>query len=442
MKNSTLYRCMFAVLLLTGCGKDKEGNLTIPGTDHDKLTEEATMKADDIATEAELEDVSERKTEIHEDASYANDKFAMAYAMYEDYCSENEIGSLTLIRLDADDCYDLLYMKDSVYHVISFKEDGLEKVELTPNGDSIYAFGQYEGFFSEREWCNTFYEFEYVEGKNLIRYHEETSECTRIDHYINLSTLEEELRTEIKYVDCMDDEGEAVGSQMYMVMSKEGTEIDYDAFYDELGSHSYHDLEPAIVTFSSVSDAYLHRIGLEEGVDETAIYEAFINHEIKARGNVEKASDCYDEIFNYIGFYIPDNEEDEEALWYDYDYDFNEDGINDLYVSGFGFQELYTVMDGELVLACDGSGTAAVLNFYTHNGDYYATTTDTTHGGRQEWRFRRFDGCFRAIDLFDLDAYYWEYIYFSEDADCFYRGNKVTVDEFKTLIADWTDYEE
>ncbi len=406
--------------------------------------DESSKKESSKKESSQKESSNEEKVSdlIHKEASFAEDEYAKAYDAYESYVEKNKINSVALIDLNGVGPLEAVYIKGLQYHVITMEGNDVREVTL-------YEDGKYPSVFCrsftglERAEGNTFNEFQYVPGKNMIRYRMKMTDkvldydsyqfdfefMDSCDYYVDLYTMEEVFRTELIKKNYS---GQGTGD--YMNMYHGDTVLSFTKFSEGLNETEFSELRTCSVFYSSVSEAYEKRNS--DSVNELNIYNDFINGNVKARFGVKSETDIYSEIFDYmtIDEFLEDRYIMEDYIC-SYENDWNMDGIKDLELWDYECRYLFTVMDGELVYLCSGDGTARQYSFAEHNDEGYGVYSDVTHSGRTTHQFARYDKCFRINDFFELNEFYWDDD--EENAFCIYRDEIIDTEDLYDFQTEW-----
>lgn len=123
--------------------------------------------------------------------------------------------------------------------------------------------------------------------------------------------------------------------------------------------------------------------------------------------------------------------------WYSYTVgeriDLDNDGEPEQIVDGpYGGIYLDARDTGVYVLAA-GDGTAVSLSYTNFDGAFWIVYSDTMHGGRQVYRFIRYDGGGSIADEFELNVEYGESAGYDENSVFTYRGEEISMTEYEAL---------
>lgn len=113
--------------------------------------------------------------------------------------------------------------------------------------------------------------------------------------------------------------------------------------------------------------------------------------------------------------------------------DLDNDGENELILSGpYGGMYL-DVLNGKIVVFAQGAGTADLLSYVYYEDAYWVVNRDTTHSGRQFYTFTQYSGSDTIVDSFDLNAEYWDQQEYDENSEFTYRGNSISMEEYEEI---------
>ena len=169
----------------------------------------------------------------------------------------------------------------------------------------------------------------------------------------------------------------------------------------------------------------------EAADDSQNLYERFLNDEIEAICINEDGSEW---TFKYSE--LPHDPEEWDSYFVsDEKADLDNDGEDELIVTGpYGGMYLDERDDKVYVLA-QGEGTAGELSYVKYEGKTYIVHRDTSHGGRQIYILDCYNGKGEVEDSFTLSAEYWENENdtYDENSDFTFRDEKISMDEFEKL---------
>lgn len=122
--------------------------------------------------------------------------------------------------------------------------------------------------------------------------------------------------------------------------------------------------------------------------------------------------------------------------------DADNDGMEELVLYSIYFcpMEILDVENDELVILCEGEGTAAYMFVATVDGEKWICHCDIFHGGRQMYNFKKYEGYGNVVDEFDLNAEYWENDIdaYDENSTFTYRDEAITMEEYEALVEKYT----
>ena len=170
---------------------------------------------------------------------------------------------------------------------------------------------------------------------------------------------------------------------------------------------------------------------VEEVLDSKAAFRMFLNNEIPAS------------VFNK-DMLFSDIRKEYETEGYEYR-DVDNDGEDEMLIhSELSFYPVMVldVVDGDIRYLCSGDGTAQYLTFYDHEGVTLACYSDTSHQGRQVYDFVQYKGP-DIVDEFMLSVEYWDNPkdWYDENSDFKYRDKEITMEEYESLLKDYTGIE-
>lgn len=337
---------------------------------------------------------------------------------YNDLAVRENDKRVALIYLDEDSIPELLVLKDGEYRVYSF--DGYEIKQAVMSNTEIKAnsYGPIHNFEESR--YQTFYWFEYVPYKGLIRVHGGDDQ-ERHDYYLKYTDGLFETELEAKSID-----------YAWHTYNAE-KEIENDVFLSQLSDLGYDKLIPCSYLYENVEAAY-ENIGATS--DTKIMLNDFVSGKIDALDYVKEMGDVPEKSFvmrSYEDFF-DDITEGEEA-WGSAEYmDFDNDGEEELIIHGYAGACLFFDVIGDTVYKVLKTGsTTDVAYIAVFKGKRVIVRTDLTHAGRQSYRIMEFDSCCCLTDWFRLYAEYDGTEYSDEDM-FMYRNNEISMDEFETVL--------
>ena len=188
--------------------------------------------------------------------------------------------------------------------------------------------------------------------------------------------------------------------------------------------------EPALgVDVESINESSTE----EKAVDgnSTDDYDKFLAGEISAVGVFEGSE--YEIWFNELP---QDPEEWDSYSVSDEKVDLDNDGEDELILNGPYGGMYIDARDGGVYVLAQGEGTAGELGYVVYEGKTYITHRDVSHGGRQVYWFDQYNGTGEVVDSFELSAEYCtiENAQYDSDSDFTFRGEKITMDEYESLL--------
>lgn len=332
---------------------------------------------------------------------------------YNDFFVAENAQRASLLYLDEDSIPELLLLKDGEYRLYFFDGSEVKAIDM-PNAEIIAsAYGpQYD--FQEQEY-ETFYWFEYVPYKGLIRVHN-GADGERHDYY--LKYVNGSFITEL---------GTESSNYTWHTFDAEN-EIENDGFLIQLSDLGYDQLIPCNYLYDNVAVAY-ENIGAVS--DTKKVLDDFVNGKVDALDYVTEISDIPEDSFvmkSYKDYF--DEITAGEDFWGSEEYvDFDNDGEDELIIHGYAGSCLFFDVIGDTVYkVLRTSSTTDVAYVAEFNGKRVVVRTDLTHRGRQSYRIMEFDPCCGLVDWINLYAEY-------EGSDYFeYRNNEITRDEFEDIV--------
>lgn len=299
-----------------------------------------------------------------------------------------------------------------------FDGSGAKRIPLPEAGMKAHAYGKRYSIESTEEEP-TFYWFEYVPLKGLVRIHGGEAEKRR-DYYLSYEDgiLSVELET--------DDEG-----YTWNTYDAEGT-IPNEEFSDRLMKKGYDSLICCAYLYGDVETAY-ENIGRIP--DTRKALEDFTDGKKDAAEYVESRCEAPEQGFAERSF-ADINEEITagEPWWEGMEYtDFDNDGEDELIMYGYAGARLYFDVVGDTVYkVLETVSTTDVSYVAETEGKRVVVRTDLTHRGRQYYRVMTYDGCCCLTDWFTLSVDYEGEDYGSGDRFA-YRNRAISMEEFETI---------
>ncbi len=167
------------------------------------------------------------------------------------------------------------------------------------------------------------------------------------------------------------------------------------------------------------------------------LFKAFIDDEIPA---IRKSEDGTEDTFMYSD--LPhDPEEWDNVTVSDERVDLDNDGENELILTGANGGMYLDARDGKVYVLAEGDGTAFRLGHAEYEGSTYVVHSDTTHGGRQAYTLDKYNGKGEIEDSFQLAAMYWdnEYDLYDHDSEFIFRDKNITMEEYEALAKEILD---
>ena len=160
------------------------------------------------------------------------------------------------------------------------------------------------------------------------------------------------------------------------------------------------------------------------------LYQAFINDEIPA---IRIWEDGTEDTFMYSD--LPHDGEWDNVTVSDKKVDLDNDGENELILTGANGGMYLDARDGKVYVLAEGEGTALYLCYAEHEGSIYVVHCDTIHSGRCAYNFDRYNGKGEIEDSFQLAALYWdsESGSYDENSKFICRDENITMEEYEAL---------
>ena len=119
--------------------------------------------------------------------------------------------------------------------------------------------------------------------------------------------------------------------------------------------------------------------------------------------------------------------------------DLDNDGENELILTGMYGGMILDARNGKISVLTEGMGTAGVLCYGYYEGKYVICHKDTSHAGRQEYRFTVYEGGDMVVESFSLTADYWDAPdpnRYSEDSTFKFKGQEISMQEYERLLGE------
>ena len=361
-----------------------------------------------VSQESNQGDVSEKEPEF---LNKYNDIFILENAK-----------RAALIYLDEDSIPELLIIKDGEYRLYTFDGSDVKTIDMPDTEIKANAYGWQHNF---EDWeYQTFYRFEYVPYKGLVRVHSSTYK-ERDDYYLKYA--EGSLLTEL--------EVKTDGFNTWYTYDAKKV-ISGEEFLRRLSDLGYDQLVPCSYLYENVTVAYEN---INAVSDTGKVLDDFVNGTINALDHVEGTSDIPEESFvmRSYGDYFEDMTGGDEA-WIEViqtEYaDFDNDGQDELVIHGFAGACLFFDCVGDTVYKVLETGTTTdVASVAVFNGERVIERTDLGHVGRKYYRIMKFDSCCCLIDWFSLHVSYRGTEY-SEEDEFMYRDREISMEQFEEIV--------
>lgn len=315
----------------------------------------------------------------------------------------SEIDSFTLAYIDDDDIPELFF---------SYHSDPALLIYDPEDGFQCESFGRNEIFWQERTGNLVMY-FEYISGDVYLA-----------EYHLTDDSLEEVLAVRMKDSDDVlsyDWNGE--------VINREEFEVRRDTLLGQM-THNFFDEDLVSYSFEELCDILEGKAG--ENTSSESLLDAFLANEIPALGYSGERS--YSISFDELP--MDTNEWDSYSVGERIDLD--NDGENELIINGpYGGMYLDAREKNVHILA-RGDGTAQNLSYTHYDGAVWIVYSDTMHGGRNYYWLTKYDGSGNVADEFTLSAEYWDSPdgKYHEDSDFTFRDQKITMEEYETLLTE------
>lgn len=328
-------------------------------------------------------------------------------------------GRAALVYLDDDSIPELLILKDGEYQMYFFDGSAAKRIPMPDEGIKAEAYGTRYAIESMEGSELTFYWFEYVPRKGLVRIHGGDDEKRR-DYYLAYEngTLNIELEA--------DDEG-----YTWNTYDAEG-EIANEEFSDRLAKLGYDGLICCAYLYGDVKTAYEN---MGRMPDTRKVVEDFVSGKADAVEYVENKCEVPEQGFARRRFEeISEELTAGEPWWEGVEYvDFDNDGEDELIMHGYAGARLYFDVVGDTVYKVLKTVSTTDVSYVAEmGGKKVVVRTDLTHGGRQYYRVMTYDGCGCLTDWFVLSVWYEGTDYGAEDR-YEYRGRTISMEEFEAI---------
>lgn len=140
-------------------------------------------------------------------------------------------------------------------------------------------------------------------------------------------------------------------------------------------------------------------------------------------------------------FYITDlkmDSQDEDSYSVGDRIDLDNDGIEELILSGPNGGMYLDVLDTQVAVFAMGDGTSFDLSYAEYDSAIWIIYSDTTHVGRKSYSLTKYNGIDKVVDAFDINCEYQGDNY-DENSDFHIRDEKVTMEEFEKIMMELFD---
>lgn len=338
---------------------------------------------------------------------------------YNDFTVKENAKRAALIYVDDDSIPELLILKNGEYKLYWLDGSEVRAAAMPDLEIKANAYGlKHDPEDSEQQ---TFYRFEYVPYKGLIRVHGGDNQ-ERHDYYLRYTNGLFETELEAKSMD-----------YTWHTYDAE-KEIANEEFLSQLADLGYDELIPCGYLYENVAAAYEN---MGAASDTKKVLDDFVSGKINALDYVEEISDIPEDNFvmtSYEDFY-DDITAGEGDIWGSLEYiDFDNDGEDELIIHGYAGACLFFDVIGDAVYKVLETGsTTDVASVAEIEGKRVIERTDLTHAGRKSYRIMKYDSCCCLIDCFHLYVEYEDSDY--SDDDVFqYRNKEISMEEFETIL--------
>lgn len=332
--------------------------------------------------------------------------------------SAEDAKRAALIYLDEDPVPELLILKNGEYKLYTLDDSEVKEISMPNAAIHASAYGpQYD--FQESEY-QTFYWFEYVPYKGLMRVHSGI-DGARHDYYLQYTNGQvfTALETESNHYAWYTYDAE-----------KEIANEEFSACLSDLG---YDQLIPCGYLYDNLAAAYEN---IAASSDTQKTLDDFVNGKTGALDYVEEIKDIPEDGFvmkSYEDYYdyITAGEGD---IWGAEEYiDFDNDGKDELIIHGYAGACLFFDVIGDTVYKVLETGSASdIASVAEIDGRRVIERTDLLHAGRKYYRIMEFDFCCSLIDWLSLYASY-EGESYSEEDEFMYRDREISMEEFEEI---------
>lgn len=338
-------------------------------------------------------------------------------AAYDNFAKNKNAESMAFIYFDEDSIPELLLIENGEYHLYTCDNLEIKELPISDTGLKANVYGPRHDFENAVE--ETFYWFEYVPYKGLLRIHGEEADA-RYDYYLRYT--DGSFTVELKA-------GSA--EHIWHTYDRE-KEIANEEFLKQLSALGYDELIPCAYLYEYVEKAYenIDRISNAEWV-----LEAFVEGREEAFCSVAQRCDnpkegfsmrSYDEIYKEVTC--------GEDWWGENEYvDFDNDGQKELILHGYSGARIFFDVIGETVYQLlRTGGTTDFASVSVMDGKYVIERSDFLHANRKYYWIMTYDSCGGLIDYFCLATTYKGDQHTKED-EFFYRNENISMEEFETL---------
>lgn len=378
----------------------------------DIKTEQGIFQSDEPA------DIGATYNVVTSSGSNMSEEIGELIKIYSDFSVKENAKRMALIYFDEDSMPELLLLKDGEYRLYSY--NGSEVKQITFEDETITANAY--GFRHDFEYPEglTFYWFEYVPYRGLLRVHESNEE-ERYDHYLKYAdgTLIKELTAKSK--------------DYNWYTYDEEKEISNEEFTSQLSNLGYYELVPCAYLYEDVMTAYEN---IERVSDSSKVLEDFVSGEIDAICAVEEINDIPENGFLMRSFddlyeEITSGEEDWGSLEY---VDYDNDGEEELILHGYaGSCSFLDVIGNSVYYLLKTSSTTDYGHVAEIDKKRVIERSDLSHVGRKYYWIMEYDSCGCLVDWFCLHVGYEGKKYSPEDV-FWYRDKEISMEEFEAIV--------
>lgn len=360
-----------------------------------------------------------QKTDWQNEAKISEEK--QSYLdKYNDIFTVEDAKRAALFYLDEDSVPELLLLKNGEYRLYTFDGSEVKVIDMPDTEIKANAYGLQHEF--QKSDYPSFYWFEYVPYKGLIRVHSSIEE-ERHDYYLRYADglFSKEL------------EAKSVDYKWYTYDAEE--EIRNEDFLAGLSDLGYDKLIPCEYLYDNMADAYEN---IDISSDNRKVLDDFVSGKIDALDYVEEIGDIPEEGFvmrsyeDYFEYITAGDEFWIEASEIEY-IDFDNDGEDEMIIHGYAGACLFFDVIGDTVYKVLHTGsTTDVASVALIKGKKVIERTDLTHTGRKYYWVMEFDACCCLVDWFNLHASYDGQKY-SEEDEFMYREREISMEEFEKI---------